>query len=58
MFPGAGDVVMTLTASDAEAEVPQALFAATDMAPPVAFGVAEMLAVDDVPVHPVGSVQV
>ena len=56
--PGAAAVVITFTASDAAEDTPQALFAVTDIVPLTVPVVAEIEGVDDVPVHPVGSVQV
>ena len=58
MGPGAVEVVVTFTASDAAVETPQALFEVTDIVPLVLPVVVLMEAVVELPVQPVGSVQV
>ena len=58
MVPGVAGVALGVTAKVAVAEDPQLLFAFTVILPAVALGVAEIEVVVEVPVHPVGVVQV
>ena len=69
MLPTQGDVgplivlgcaggVVTTTGSELAAEVPQAVRAETDTVPLLPEAIALMLAVELVPLHPEGSVQV
>jgi hypothetical protein len=55
---GAAGVVFTKIVCDAAAEVPHALVAVTVTFPPVAFAVVVIELVVDVPVQPLGNVQV
>ena len=57
--PGcAGTLADTVTASDCDGPLPQALFAVTDIEPPLILAVAEIELVVEVPVHPDGRFQV
>ena len=58
MPPGAAGTDPMLTASVEAVEAPQEVLATTEIVPPVVPGVAEIELVIDVPVHPVGKVQV
>jgi hypothetical protein len=58
ILPGVAGAVFTFTASVEAAEVPQALLALTVIFPPVEPAVTFMLLVVEVPVHPLGKVQV
>ena len=56
--PGIAGVAVKVTASVCAMLFPQALLAVTDMVPPPVPCVADMLLVVEVPLHPVGKVQV
>ena len=56
--PGVAGVADTVIASVCAVELPQPLFAVTDMLPLVVLAVVVILFVVDVPDHPLGSVQV
>ena len=59
IVPGVPGVdVDTVTAMVRAELLPQALFAVTDMVPPVVLGVTLILLVVELPVQPVGNVQV
>ena len=58
MLPGCAGVELTVAVSDRAALLPQLLLAVTVIAPPADPAVAEILFVDDEPVHPPGSVHV
>jgi len=59
IVPGcAGTLADTVTASDCDGPLPQALFAVTDIEPLLVLAVAEIEFVVEVPVHPEGSVHV
>ncbi len=58
IVPGVAGVALGVTANVAAALVPHAFVAVTVTFPAVAFGVADKLAVVEVPAHPVGLVQV
>ena len=55
---GLEGIALTVTANDRTKDVPHALFAVTDMFPPVALAVAVIEVVVDAPVQPLGNVHV
>ena len=58
IYAGVAGTVDIDTPNVCAVELPQLLFAVTDIVPPVALAVALMLLVVDVPDHPLGSVHV
>jgi hypothetical protein len=58
IVPGCDGTAFTVTASVCAGLLPQLLFAVTEIFPPLAPTVAVMELVDELPVHPDGSVHV
>ena len=58
MLPGCAGVVAKVTARFRGVDEPQVLFAVTEIVPPPPPAVAVIEFEEDVPVHPLGSVQV